>query len=328
MDFVDEVTFAVQGGHGGNGCISFRREKYVPKGGPNGGDGGDGGQIILKVKSNLSTLADLRHRKRYKAEAGVPGKSKDMHGRNGKSLTVFVPPGTIVKDAQTDRLIADLRFDKEEVIVAKGGKGGKGNARFATSTLQAPDWAEPGKPGDMLQIKLELKLLADVGLVGFPNAGKSTLLSRISAAKPKIANYPFTTLTPNLGIVRFGEYGSYVVADIPGLIEGAHHGKGLGDRFLKHIERTRVLLFLIDCLEEDPVGKYQSLCKELKAFNADLELKPKMIAFTKTDLLIEPFVVPDDFSGIKTFQISAVSGTGLKELIQSLGGLVQDSGND
>ena len=328
MDFIDEVTFWAIGGRGGNGCVSFRREKFVPKGGPDGGDGGNGGHIVLRVNGNLSTLADLRHRKKYKAEMGVSGKSKDMHGRKGKSKTIHIPPGTIVKDADSGNVLGDLTHVDQELIVAHGGKGGKGNARFATSTLQAPDWAEEGKPGDEVYIKLELKLLADVGLVGFPNAGKSTLLSRISAAKPKIANYPFTTLTPNLGIVRFGEYQSFVVADIPGLIEGAHRGKGLGDRFLRHVERTRILLFLIDLQDEEPYKTFESLLEELKEFNAELVNKPRIVAFTKIDLQKDPFKIPAVFSNEKCYVISAVSGHYLKELIQDLGTYVMDTTNE
>ena len=328
MDFIDEVTFWAIGGRGGNGCVSFRREKFVPKGGPDGGDGGDGGHIILKVNRNLSTLADLRNRKKYKAESGVPGKSKDMHGRRGKSKTIQIPPGTIIKHAETGNVLGDLTLVDQELIVARGGKGGKGNARFATPTLQAPDWAEEGKAGDEVHVKLELKLLADVGLVGFPNAGKSTLLSRISAAKPKIANYPFTTLTPNLGIVRFGEYNSYVVADIPGLIEGAHLGKGLGDRFLRHIERTRVLLFLIDMQEEEPYKIFELLLEELINFNPELVNKPRIIAFTKTDLYNDPFEIPISFLNEKCYAVSAVTGYRLKELTHDIGAFVRNETNE
>ncbi len=285
MDFIDEVQFWGIAGNGGCGCVSFRREKYIPKGGPDGGDGGDGGHVILQASSNLSTLMDFKHRKKYQAEHGHQGKGKCQDGKNGRSIHLKVPVGTLIKNNETDEIIGDFTQHNQTIMIARGGKGGKGNTHFKSATRQAPDFAQEGTEGEKVNIKLELKLLADIGLVGFPNAGKSTLLSKISAARPKIANYPFTTLTPNLGIVRYHNYQSFVVADIPGLIEGAHEGKGLGDRFLKHIERTHGLVFLIDATEEDPLNNYNKLCEELKEYNPALLKKNKLIALTKIDLI-------------------------------------------
>ncbi|MEA2698945.1 MAG: GTPase, partial [Myxococcales bacterium] len=246
MQFVDEVRIHVQAGDGGKGAVAFRREKYVPKGGPSGGDGGEGGSVILVVDGGMSTLLDFRYRKEYLAPSGVPGANKDRYGRAGEDLVLRVPPGTQVFDETAGHLIADLRTDGERFVVAKGGKGGRGNIHFATPTDRAPRRSEPGLPGEERSVRLELKLLADIGLLGFPNVGKSSLIARISAARPKIADYPFTTLVPNLGMVRMSGERSFVVADIPGLIEGAHDGAGLGVRFLRHLERTRVLIHLLD----------------------------------------------------------------------------------
>jgi GTP-binding protein len=320
MDFIDEVTFWVRGGRGGDGCVSFRREKFVPKGGPDGGNGGDGGHVILQVNSNLSTLADLRHRKHYRAGHGKNGKGKCMYGKKGKSIVIAVPKGTLVFDKGKGVCVADLVQSKQEIIVAKGGKGGRGNVKFASATHQTPDCAEKGQVGEEREIQLELKLLADIGLVGFPNAGKSTLLSKISAAKPKIADYPFTTLVPNLGIVYYNTYHSFVVADIPGLIEGAHAGKGLGDQFLRHIERTRLLVFLIEITVENPLTVYKALLHELKLFNDSLLDKPRLIAFTKVDLI-------DDQNKSETSKslkdkicipISAITGEGIDLLLKQI----------
>jgi GTP-binding protein len=244
--FIDEVEIEVVAGKGGDGCVSFRREKYIPKGGPNGGDGGKGGDVVVEATSNLSTLLDYRYRKKNRAENGKPGGPNNRTGANGEDLVLKVPCGTLVYDADTGALLGDLVEKGERVVVARGGRGGKGNARFATPTRQAPDFAQPGKEGERRRIRFELKLIAEVGLVGLPNAGKSTLISRISSARPKIASYPFTTLVPNLGVVNLGGYRHCVVADIPGIVDGAHQGVGLGLRFLKHIERTRVLLLLVD----------------------------------------------------------------------------------
>jgi GTP-binding protein len=315
MDFVDEIQLDVCGGNGGNGCVSFRREKYVPKGGPDGGDGGRGGDVILKAETRLATLFDLRHRKRVKAKNGLHGKGKNCHGKSGESTIIPVPPGTLVFDRITGKCLADLTAD-DSVVVAEGGKGGKGNARFATATLQAPDFCQEGQPGKTCSLRLELKLLADAGLVGLPNAGKSTLLAALSAARPKIADYPFTTLVPNLGIVTVGDYKQFVLADIPGLIEGAHAGRGLGDRFLRHIERTRILVFLIDSGSEDPEAVYSTLKEELNQFDSTLLLKPRIIVLTKADLLSEGDrkSPPIHIDGQKCFYISCVTREGLPEL--------------
>jgi GTP-binding protein len=320
MDFIDEVTFWVHGGNGGNGCVSFRREKYIPMGGPDGGDGGNGGSIVLLADHNLSTLFDLAHRKRIRAKHGKNGSGSRSTGKSGEDEIIRVPPGTLVKDAETGELLADLKVAGESFIAAKGGRGGKGNSNFATPSMQAPDYATPGKPGESRSLALELKLLADIGLVGLPNAGKSTLLSRISAARPKIANYPFTTLVPNLGIVSVDEARSFVAADLPGLIEGAHLGKGLGDRFLRHIERTRVLVFLIESVSEDAAQTYRTLSAELESFNPTLAQKPRIIAISKADLT--PPENRNDLiqslDGKPCMLFSAVTGEGLKELIRAM----------
>jgi GTP-binding protein len=315
MDFVDEVQLDVHGGHGGNGCVSFRREKYVPKGGPDGGDGGRGGDVILKAENRLATLFDLRHRKRVKAKNGLHGKGKNCHGKSGESVVVPVPPGTLVFDRISGECLGDLGTD-DYIVVAEGGRGGKGNTHFATATLQAPDFCQEGRPGEERFLRLELKLLADAALVGLPNAGKSTLLAAVSAAKPKIADYPFTTLVPNLGIVMVGDYKQFVLADIPGLIEGAHKGKGLGDRFLRHIERTRILIFLIDSGSENPDVDYSILKEELNQFDSTLLLKPRIIVLTKADLLPENDRknLPILIDGQECFYISSVTGEGLSEL--------------
>ncbi len=321
--FLDSAKIYVKSGAGGNGCVSFRREKYVPKGGPNGGDGGRGGSIIFKASAQLYTLIDFRYKTHYKAERGHHGQGGLKTGKDGADEVILLPCGSIIKDAETGNVLTELLTDGQEVVLLKGGRGGKGNHHFKTATNQAPRRAQPGEEGGELNLVIELKLIADAGLVGFPNAGKSTLISAISAAKPKIADYPFTTLTPNLGIVRYGEYDSFVVADIPGIIEGASSGKGLGIRFLRHIERTRILLFLIDSTKiEMPAGKkdclkdYTTLLKELKKFEADLLDKPRIICFTKIDAISEE--LKKKLEKIKTDEdkilISSVSGENLKEL--------------
>jgi GTP-binding protein len=323
--FVDQAKIYVKAGNGGDGCISFRREKYVPKGGPDGGDGGDGGDVILMADPQVHTLYDFYHQVHFKAENGRPGMGKKMKGRDGEDLILRVPVGTVVKDAETGEVLGDLVTPGQTLVVAKGGKGGRGNARFATPVRQAPRIAEKGTPGEERWILLELKLIADVGLVGFPNAGKSTLLSRISAAKPKIADYPFTTLEPNLGVVSLLEGGSFVVADIPGLIEGAHKGVGLGHDFLRHIERTRVLLYVLDITKKEEVLKdYQVLKEELRLFNPRLLEKEYFIALNKIDTIadqeeIEKIVrlFPKEDQP-KIFPISAVSGQGVVQLIYAL----------
>ena len=323
--FVDEAKITVKAGDGGNGCVSFRREKHVPRGGPDGGDGGNGGSVIFVVDENLNTLIKFKYRQHFNAASGKSGQGGKKHGHSGEDIIISVPLGTITRDEETGTIIADLSDPDDRVIVALGGKGGKGNTQFASATNQTPRWAEEGKPGDEKTFLLELKLLADVGLVGFPNAGKSTLLSTVSSAHPKIADYPFTTLQPILGIVSYGDLKSLVMADIPGIIEGAHKGKGLGFRFLRHIERTKVLLFLIDCNDENPVDEYHKLLKELKLFSDSLLKKPRLVALTKTDILFpeENFEIPDFGDNIETIAISAIKGDGIKELVYRLGDVVE-----
>ncbi|NPA39041.1 MAG: GTPase ObgE [Thermodesulfobacteria bacterium] len=323
--FVDQAKIYVKAGNGGAGCVSFRREKYVPKGGPDGGDGGDGGDVILVADPQVHTLYDFYHQVHFRAENGRPGMGKKMKGRDGEDLILKVPVGTIVKDAETGEVLGDLVQPGQKLVVARGGKGGRGNARFATPTRQAPRIAEPGKPGEERWLILELKLIADVGLVGFPNAGKSTLLSRISAARPKIADYPFTTLQPNLGVVKLIEGDTFVVADIPGLIEGAHKGVGLGHDFLKHIERTRLLLYLLDLSKEKEVIKdYQILKKELELFNPELLKKDYFIALNKVDLFPDREFLKDivalfpEEDRNRIFAISAVTGEGVVDLLYAI----------
>lgn len=332
VGFVDEVEIHVVGGHGGRGCVAFRREKFVPRGGPAGGDGGDGGSVVLVVSPALNTLSDLRHRATYRAERGAHGEGSDRHGRRGEDREIPVPPGTLVHRSDTGELLADLREEGERCVVAPGGRGGRGNARFTSSTRRAPREAEPGEDGADLWLRLELKLLADVGLLGLPNAGKSTLISRISAARPKIAGYPFTTLVPNLGVVDWGEYRSFVVADIPGLIEGSHEGQGLGDQFLRHVERTAVLLHLVDCsdmAELEPEEAIATIEEELRAFDASLLTRPRMLLATKLDAATgderaEAVRAAATKRGLEFRAISAVSGSGLRELVPEVGALVEE----
>ncbi len=306
--FIDFARIHTHGGQGGSGCVSFRREKFVSKGGPNGGDGGKGGNVFIVGDSNLHTLIDFRYKKKYAANRGTHGMGSDKTGKKGPDIFIRVPLGTLVKDVETGEIFADIVEDKQKYLAAKGGRGGRGNARFVTSTNRAPrDW-EVGFPGEEKYLELELKLIADIGLVGMPNAGKSTLLSVISSARPKIADYPFTTLKPNLGIVKYQEYISYVVADIPGLIEGAHAGKGLGHQFLRHIERTRALVFLIDSLDEDPKLTYKKLSEELRKYSSLLVKKPTMILLTKSDLISEEKINLKINKKIKVIQISSVTG--------------------
>ncbi|KAF0141949.1 MAG: GTPase ObgE [Stygiobacter sp.] len=283
--FIDYAKITIKSGDGGNGAVAFRREKYVPKGGPAGGNGGNGGNVFFVADRNLSTLLDFRYRKIYSADRGDHGGSSLCDGKRGENIFIRVPIGTIIKDSETEKVLADLDRDGKEFLAAKGGKGGKGNSNFATPTKQTPRYAENGKPGEEKTVVLELKLIADVGLVGFPNAGKSTLISVISEAKPKIADYPFTTLEPNLGIVRYKDYRSFTVADIPGIIEGAHEGKGLGLKFLRHIERTKILLIMIDVTSEEYQKDYKTLLKELNSYSEILSEKKKILAFTKADLI-------------------------------------------
>ncbi len=321
--FIDQVEIDVESGRGGNGAVAFRREKYVPKGGPSGGNGGMGGNVIFVTDNNLSTLIDLRYKRYYKADDGDPGGTGLKDGKNGSHIYIKVPPGTILKERETGEILYDLDQPGMEIVLCRGGKGGKGNSNFATPTQRTPRYAEKGRPGERINLILELKLLADVGLVGFPNAGKSTFISSVSEARPKIADYPFTTLEPNLGIVRYKEFNSFTVADIPGIIEGAHQGKGLGLRFLRHIERTKILLFLIDITSADPKKDYSVLAKELKKFSSELAEKERIICFSKSDL-IEPEEAQKlrktKFRGYKgsVFVISSVTRSGLEELTDIL----------
>ena len=318
MKFVDSASIFVQAGDGGNGCVSFRREKFVPKGGPDGGDGGSGGHVWLRTNRQLTTLLDFKYKKKYIAVRGVHGQGARKTGRDGADIVIDVPCGTIVRNAETHEIIADLTGEEQELLIARGGKGGRGNQHFATPTRQAPRYAEPGQKGEGLTLDMELKLMADVGLVGFPNAGKSTLISVISAAKPKIADYPFTTLIPNLGIVRYEEYKSFVMADIPGIIEGAAEGKGLGLQFLRHIERTKILAILISADSPDIVEEYRTLLGELEKFDKGLLGKPRLVVVTKMDIAAEDLEIPALEEGMKVLQISSVSGQGLKELKDEL----------
>jgi len=318
VKFVDSATIAVQAGDGGKGCVSFRREKFVPKGGPDGGDGGRGGHVWLRTNRQLTTLLDFKYKNKYIAVRGVHGQGARKTGRDGADIVIDVPCGTIVRDAETHEIIADLTGDEQELLIAKGGKGGRGNQHFATPVRQAPRYAEPGQKGEGLTLDMELKLMADVGLVGFPNAGKSTLISVISAAKPKIADYPFTTLVPNLGIVRYEEYKSFVMADIPGIIEGAADGKGLGLQFLRHIERTKILAILIAADSPDIAEEYQTLLGELEKFDQRLLKKARLVVVTKMDIAAEDVEIPALEAGVKVLPISAVSGAGLKELKDEL----------
>ncbi len=328
MKFVDEVEIELASGNGGAGCVSFRREKFVPLGGPDGGDGGDGGSVILVADGQLGSLLDFRHRKVMRAENGRPGMGSDRHGKRGRDLVLRVPAGTVVRRADTGEILADLVASGQRVVLLPGGRGGRGNARFATPTNRAPRHAQPGLPGEQARVRLELKLMADVGLLGFPNAGKSTLISRISAARPKIADYPFTTLAPNLGVVRWGDDGSFVVADIPGLVEGAHKGVGLGIQFLKHVERTRLLLHLVDpTAEGDPVARYEVLRRELAAFDPALAGRPERVVVTKIDVTEARDAVPvlrEAFAtrGVAVSAVSAVTGEGLRELVRETGAAV------
>ncbi|MFH1212828.1 MAG: GTPase ObgE [Candidatus Neomarinimicrobiota bacterium] len=322
--FVDYSKVFVQSGNGGKGCVAFRREKFVPKGGPSGGDGGWGGDVIVKVDHNLNTLQDIKYRKSYKAQHGEPGQGGLKSGSEGESVTIPVPKGTIIRDEATNAILADLVEDQQEVIIARGGRGGRGNAHFATPTKQTPRYADPGMPGEKKNLIFELKLFSDVGLVGLPNAGKSTLISKISAARPKIADYPFTTLTPNLGIVKFGNYKSFLVADIPGLIEGAHYGKGLGFRFLRHLERTKVLAFMIEATDPSPEATYQILNDELTQYLSGFENKPRFIIITKADLVSQ--IPPVNIGNYPVIALSAVTGDGLEKFIQTAVRLVAENG--
>ena len=322
--FVDTAKIRIKAGNGGNGAVSFHREKFVNAGGPDGGDGGRGGNIVFVGDTNISSLIDFKYKKRYTAEDGKPGAAKRCSGKSAPDLVIKVPVGTLIREAETGRVLADIS-DKEPHVVARGGKGGWGNTHFATPTRQIPKFAKPGYPGEEMEVTLELKLLADVGLVGFPNVGKSTLISVVSAAKPEIASYPFTTLTPVLGVVRVEEGSSFVMSDIPGLIEGAAEGVGLGHDFLRHVERCRLILHIVDISameDRDPIDDYKKINSELEKFDPELAKRPQIVALNKSDAAIEEMI--DEFNafakeqGFETYLISAATGEGVKELMSAV----------
>lgn len=327
MKFIDEVRIKVKAGDGGRGCVSFRREKYVPRGGPNGGNGGGGGDVVMVADPQLNTLLDLRYQKQYRAVRGEHGRGKDQHGKRGEDRIIAVPVGTVIRDADRGELLADLKSASERVVVASGGKGGKGNAHFVSAVNRSPRRAQPGLPGEERELEIELRLMADVGIIGLPNAGKSTLIASISAARPKIADYPFTTLVPNLGVVSYEDGKSYVVADIPGLIDGAHRGEGLGHKFLRHVSRTRLLIHLLDAgkaREEDPLADWLAVNRELELFDPGLARKPQIVVANKIDLaegrakvpLLRERLMP---SSCSFCAISAVTGEGVRELTRLIG---------
>ena len=331
--FIDEVTIYVKAGDGGNGCMAFRREKFIPRGGPSGGDGGHGGEVVIVSSEHYNTLLHLRFNPEHKAERGRHGEGSNRTGHDGASIQVAVPVGTVVHDAETGEVLHDFTRHEEKFVVARGGRGGRGNARFATSTHQAPREHEPGRPGEERRLRLELKLLADVGLVGFPNAGKSTLISRISAARPKIADYPFTTLEPQLGVVSVGDQRTFVVADIPGLIEGAHLGHGLGIQFLRHVERTRLLAHLVDvsaATGRDPVQDFGVVMGELASFSEALAAKPMFIVAAKMDAAqdadrVEALRALAGERGLPFYPVSSVTGEGIERLKRAMGAAVLSS---
>lgn len=331
--FADRAKIFIKSGKGGDGHVSFRRELYVPCGGPDGGDGGDGGDIIFEVDDGLNTLSDFRQVRKYAAQDGEQGGKKRCHGKNGGDLIVKVPEGTVIKDFESGKVIADMSGENRREVILKGGRGGQGNMHYATPTMQAPKYAQPGQSGQELWVQLELKVIADVGLVGFPNVGKSTLISRVSNARPKIANYHFTTLNPHLGVVDIDGGKGFVMADIPGLIEGASEGIGLGHDFLRHIERTRVLVHVVDAAStegRDPLKDIRAINKELEAYNPDLMKRPQIIAANKTDVIyaededpVAKLKAEFEPKGIKVYPISAVSGQGVKELLYAVYDLLQ-----
>jgi GTP-binding protein len=331
MRFLDEALITVQSGDGGNGCVSFRREKYVAKGGPDGGDGGKGGDVIFRATSGMHTLYNFRFKKYLKAERGQHGRGKNQSGKNGKDLIISVPPGTIIKDAETGRVLKELLASGESYLTVRGGRGGLGNQHFASPRRRTPRYAQQGERGQALSLKLELKLIADVGIVGLPNAGKSTLVSKLSAARPKVADYPFTTLTPTLGVVACGQADPFIIADIPGLIEGAHRGVGLGTRFLRHVERSRFLLHLIDLStipSENPLGPYQTVNQELEQFSAALGQRTQVVVLNKVDkpgarLVAERLRSALESVNPDVWVISATEGTGLEGLKNHLAKLVE-----
>ncbi len=331
--FADRAKIYVRSGKGGDGHVSFRREKYVPNGGPDGGDGGDGGSVIVEIDEGLNTLTDFRHIRKYCAEHGEQGGKRNCRGKNGKDIVIKVPEGTVLKEEESGKIIADMSGDNRRIVLLTGGKGGNGNQHYATSTMQAPKYAQPGQPAKELNILMELKVIADVGLVGYPNVGKSTLLSRVTNARPKVANYHFTTLNPHLGVVDL-EGGGFVIADIPGLIEGASEGVGLGHEFLRHIERTRVIIHMVDAAGTEgrnPIEDVYTINKELEAYNVDIAHRPQVIAANKIDAIYEGAEDPiaalkAEFEpkGIKVFPISGVTGQGLNELLYAVKGMLDE----
>ena len=332
MKFIDEVKIRVIAGDGGRGCVSFRREKFVPRGGPNGGDGGAGGDVVAVADPQLTTLLDLRYQKQYKAGRGQHGMGKDCHGRRGEDRVIKVPLGTVIRDSATGELIGDLQTVDQRVVVAAGGRGGKGNAHFVSSTHRSPRFAQPGEPGQERELDIELRLLADVGIIGLPNAGKSTLIAAISAVRPKIADYPFTTLVPNLGVVGYDEGKSFVVADIPGLIEGAHSGQGLGHKFLRHVTRTVLLIHLLDASdldETEPLAPWKIVNRELELFDPELTTKPQFVVANKIDLpearaKAESMAkkLPKNFQPLH--MISAATTEGVRQLVQRVGAKLEE----
>ena len=333
--FADRARIYVRSGKGGDGHVSFRREKYVPNGGPDGGDGGRGGDVIFQVDEGLNTLTDFRHVRKYKAGDGQEGGKRNCRGKDGEDIILKVPEGTVIREAESGRVIADMSGENRRVVLLTGGKGGNGNQHYATSTMQAPKYAQPGQPARELELFLELKMIADVGLVGFPNVGKSTLLSRVTNARPKIANYHFTTIVPNLGVVDMDGAKSFVIADIPGLIEGASEGVGLGHEFLRHIERTKVIIHMVDAAGtegRDPIADIYAINKELEAYNMESASRPTVIAANKIDAApdeaaeaVELLRAEFEPKGIQVFPISAVSGQGLKELLYHVSGLLDQA---
>lgn len=326
MKFIDEAVITVSAGHGGKGCISFRREKYVPRGGPDGGNGGKGGDIIMRTEPGMSTLMDLKYRKSFHASKGAGGKGSNQDGHAGEDVVILVPVGTLVYNQETHELMADLKEPNQFIVIARGGRGGKGNAFFTTSTRQAPRFAQEGEEEENFLLRLELKLLADVGLIGQPNAGKSTFLSVVSKARPKIADYPFTTLSPLLGVVQYKGFPPFTIADIPGLIEGAHQGKGLGIQFLKHVERTKFFLHLVSLGPDElgaPFERFQMIKKELESYSASFKKRKQVIALTKLDLIsskkeLKEMMAPFKKKRYPVFAISAVTGEGVEELVEYL----------
>ena len=338
--FADRAKIYVRSGKGGDGHVSFRREKYVPNGGPDGGDGGRGGDVIFEVDEGLNTLIDFRHIRKYKAGDGEEGGKKNCRGKDGKDIVIKIPQGTVIKEAESGQVITDMSGDNRRVVLLKGGNGGNGNQHYATSTMQAPKYAQPGQPAQELELMLELKVIADVGLVGFPNVGKSTFLSRVTNAKPKIANYHFTTLNPNLGVVDLEGTGGFVIADIPGLIEGASEGIGLGHEFLRHIERTKVIIHIVDAAGtegRDPIEDIYAINKELEAYNPEIANRPQVIAANKIDAIyhgegeedpVEKIRAEFEPKGIQVFAISAVSGEGLKPLLYKVNEMLLEVGEE